>query len=60
MVKVTTTWMNNNPDTIFNKLAAKLGRTPTDAEAAAEVRRILQENSQELAAKGKLWFQKKR
>lgn len=32
---------NNNPDTIWNRLAARLGRQPTNAEAADEVRRIL-------------------
>ena len=43
MIKITTTWTNNNPDTIWNKLAAKLGREPTSAEAEAEVKRILRE-----------------
>lgn len=38
---VRTTWRNDNPQTIWNRLAARLGREPTDAEAAAEVRRIL-------------------
>ena len=38
---VRTTWRNDNPQTIWNRLAARLGRQPTDAEAAAEVRRIL-------------------
>lgn len=41
--QIVTTWRNDNPDTIFNRLAARLGRTPTDAEAAAEVRRILRD-----------------
>lgn len=40
-MKITTTWHNANPDTIWARLAAKLGRTPTDAEAIAEVRRVL-------------------
>lgn len=40
---VTTTWRNDNPNTIRNRLAAKLGREPTDAEATAEVKRILGE-----------------
>ena len=40
-MNITTTWNNSNPDTIWNRLAAKLGRTPTDAEVIAEVRRIL-------------------
>lgn len=38
---VTTTWTNNNPNTIGNRLAVELGRQPTNAEAAAEVKRIL-------------------
>lgn len=40
-MKITTTWTNNNPDTIWNRLAVKLGREPTHAEAVAEVKRIL-------------------
>jgi hypothetical protein len=42
-VTVTTTWRNDNPNTIWNRLAAKLGREPTDAEVTAEVKRILEE-----------------
>lgn len=38
---VRTTWTNRNPDTIWNRLAVKLGREPTSAEACDEVRRIL-------------------
>jgi hypothetical protein len=34
---------NKNPNTIWNKLAAKLGREPTNQEASNEVRRILSE-----------------
>lgn len=59
-MKVTTTWTNGNPDTIWNKLAVKLGRQPTNAEAAAEVRRIMSEATVDLAAEGKLPFQRKR
>ena len=40
-MKITITWTNNNPNTIWNQLAAKLGREPTKAEAVAEVKRIL-------------------
>jgi hypothetical protein len=46
---VTTTWRHVTPlssgraPTIAEALAAKLGREPTDAEAAAEVRRIIRE-----------------
>lgn len=42
-MKITTTWHNANPNTVWNQLAAKLGRSPTDAEVTAEVRRILAE-----------------
>ena len=38
---ITFTVTNKNPETIWNKLAAKLGRQPTNAEAKAEVQRIL-------------------
>ena len=48
-VSVNTTWHNANPNTIWNRLAAKLGREPTAAEAKAEVRRILEENRIERA-----------
>jgi hypothetical protein len=42
-MKLTVTWHNDNPNTIYNKLVAKLGRTPTDTELREEVRRILRE-----------------
>lgn len=40
-VKITFTVRNDNPDTIWNRLAVRLGREPTNAEAKAEVLRIL-------------------
>ena len=40
-VQVTTTWHNAGPHTIWARLAARLGREPTNAEAKAEVLRIL-------------------
>lgn len=40
-VTITTTVQNDNPGTIWNKLAAKLGRQPTNEEARQEVLRIL-------------------
>lgn len=43
MIAVTVTWHNAGPNTIWAKLAAKLGREPTNQEAADEVRRILSE-----------------
>lgn len=42
-MKVTIRFVNDNPNTIWNRLAAQLGREPTHAEAVAEVRRILRE-----------------
>jgi len=45
--------------TIYEALAAKLGRTPTLAELKADVARIKSEAIQELAAKGKLRFQRR-
>jgi len=47
MIHITHTVRNDNPDTIFNRLAARLGREPTDAEARDEVLRILDEARQE-------------
>ena len=49
---------NSNPNTIWNKLAAKLGREPTHAEACAEVRRIKQSAVADLASQGKLRHQR--
>lgn len=43
---VTITFHNANPETIWNRLAARLGREPTNAEARDEVRRILSEARQ--------------
>lgn len=49
--------------TIWEALAEKLGRQPTNAEANAECRRIIREGSEnaliERAGKGKLPWQKK-
>jgi hypothetical protein len=42
-VDTTTTWHNAGPHTIWGKLAEKLGREPTNAEAKAEVLRILRD-----------------
>ena len=41
MIHITHTIRNDNPNTIWNRLAARLGREPTDAEARDEVRAIL-------------------
>jgi hypothetical protein len=40
-MQVNMTFTNKNPNTIANKLAAKLGREATNAELSAEVKRIL-------------------
>lgn len=50
-VKVTFTVHNAGPHTIWAKLAERLGREPTNAEAADEVKRILAEASFEKAAR---------
>ena len=42
-MQITVTWHNANPNTIWGKLATRLGREPTNAEATAEVKRILSE-----------------
>lgn len=42
-MRVTITFHNAGPHTIWAKLAERLGREPTNAEAAEEVRRILRE-----------------
>ena len=47
------------PPTIWEALAAKLGREPTNAEAAADVQRILDESYCKRAAAGKLPYQRK-
>jgi hypothetical protein len=57
-VTVNITWTNNNPDTIWNRLAARLGREPTNDEAKAEVRRILTESLIDRAEAGKLPHQR--
>jgi hypothetical protein len=49
MTDIKITWRNDNPDTIWNRLATRLGRQPTNAEATAEVKRILSERSVEAA-----------
>lgn len=40
-MRITINWRNDNPDSIWNRLATKLGREPTNVEAADEVRRII-------------------
>jgi len=59
-MRIITTWTNKNPDTIWNRLAVKLGREPTNAEAEAEVRRILEASMIARAEKGKLAHQRNR
>jgi len=45
-MRVTVTWANRNPTTIWNRLTVKLGREPTHAEAIAEVKRILRDSAE--------------
>lgn len=59
MLELKTTWQNDNPNTIYNKLAAKIGRQPTHDEVIADMRRIRDTRLVESASNGKLWFQKK-
>jgi hypothetical protein len=40
-MELTVTWHNAGPHTIWAKIAARLGREPTNAEAREEVTRIL-------------------
>lgn len=42
-MKFTVTWHNAGTHTIWAKLTERLGREPTNAEATAEVKRILEE-----------------
>lgn len=60
MIQVRVTFTNPNPNTIWNWLAARLGREPTNAEATAEVKRILSNGLVDLASQGKLPHQRKR
>lgn len=47
-LRVMVTWHpSKNPNTVWNRLADRLGRQPTNAEAAAEVRRIMAEATAE-------------
>ena len=57
-VAVTISFHSDNPNTIWNVLAKRLGREPTGAEATAEVRRILDEAQVARAMAGRLRFQR--
>lgn len=59
-MEINVIWHNDNPNTIWNVLARKLGREPTNAEARAEVQRILDETLIDRAGKGKLRHQRGR
>jgi truncated hemoglobin YjbI len=58
-VYVNFTVRNDNPNTIHNKLKARLGREPTTAELRDECLRIMSDATASLAAQGKLKFQKR-
>ena len=59
-MRTTIRFQNAGPSTIWGRLAAKLGREPTNAEAAAEVRRILADNTCERAEQGRLPYQRRK
>jgi hypothetical protein len=61
-ITITTTWRSSkeNPDSIYSKLAAKLGRQPTNAELKADWNRILEEGMVKRAGKGQLRHQRRR
>lgn len=42
-MKIVVTLRNDNPNTVWNRLAAKLGREPTDKEVSDEVKRVISE-----------------
>ena len=50
MFAVNFTVTNNNPNTVWNKLAARLGREPSNAEVTFEMQRILTEAREERRA----------
>ena len=58
-MRVTVSFRNDNPMTIWNVLARKLGRDPTHEEAKAKVKRILIDAVIRLAEQGKLKHQRK-
>lgn len=58
VVRITTTWHNAGPHTIWGKLAERLGREPTNEEVKAEVRRIMEEATVSLAEAGRLPHQR--
>jgi len=41
-MQVNITFTNKNPGTVYNRLAAKLGRKPTSTEVKKELNRILE------------------
>ena len=59
-IRITTQWHNAGPHTIWAKLALRLGREPTEAEAAIEVKRIMEQDLIDRAERGKLPHQRRR
>lgn len=43
-MNVTISWHNDNPNTIYNKLKAKIGREPTNAECKDLIFEILNQS----------------
>jgi hypothetical protein len=58
-MKITFSVQNDNPNTIHNRLKARLGREPTNEELREEVRRILSEVECERAERGKMRHQRR-
>lgn len=58
-MEISVTWQNANPNTIWAKLAKRLGREPTNEEATHEVKRIFDEVLIDLAGAGKLKHQRR-
>lgn len=57
---VTITFTNDNPNTVYNRLAARLGREPTDQELREAVFRIFDEAREKAAAARRLPHQRRR
>lgn len=58
-MQITISVTNDNPNTIHNKLKARLGREPSNAELREECQRIMREGLVDLAQAGKLPHQRR-
>ena len=59
-MKISTVWTSNNPDTVYNRLRAALGREPTREEINNRLREIMDAERVKLAEQGRLSQQRKR